>query len=115
MEQVEELKGKVAELEALVEKQKEALLDGARDYDTWKKRINPFIMQRLVVEILREYVANPVKLKELSEESGIYIIKDDPLGVTVRFTKKEITGEEKILDMSGDSPLTDRKREEYKD
>lgn len=105
MEQVEELKGKVAELEALVEKQKEALLDGARDYDTWKKRINPFIMQRLVVEILREYVANPVKLKELSEESGIYIIKDDPLGVTVRFTKKEITCEEKILDMSGDCPL----------
>ena len=89
---------KIIELNDIVKKQREALFDAAKDYDTWKKRINPFILQRLAAEILREYVTNPGRLTELSEECGIYLIKDDPMGVTIRFTKKEFTGEEKISD-----------------
>lgn len=38
-------------------------------------------------DILREYAANPDRLKELAEHSGISVIKDNPMGITIHFDK----------------------------
>jgi hypothetical protein len=88
MTEVESLKKKIAELESIVSKQKNMLkAEGRIRYDEWKKSINPYYLQRLMNDILREYVANSDRLKELERDFGIYIIKDDAMGVTIRFSK----------------------------
>lgn len=98
MNEIEILKNKVAELEAIVSKQKDALKsDGRTNYDAWKKSINPYYLKRLKNDILREYVANPERLKELTEDFGINVIKDNPMGVTIHFTKP-LNTEVKVLD-----------------
>jgi len=88
----------VAELEALVSKQRDALIaEGRIRYDEWKTKINPYYLQRLMNDILREYVANPDRLKELTEDFGIYVKSDDPMGVTIRFIKP-LNEEVRVLD-----------------
>lgn len=96
--EVKKLKDKVAELEVIVSKQRDVLMeDGRIHYDEWKAKINPFYLQRLMNDILREYVANPDRLKQLTEDFGIYVIDDNPMGVTIRFTKP-LNEEVKVLD-----------------
>ena len=88
MTEVESLKKKIAEMESVVSKQKDMLkAEGRIRYDEWKKSINPYCLQRLMNDILREYVANPDRLKELEKDFGIYVIEDNAIGVTVRFVK----------------------------
>jgi len=88
MTEVESLKKKIAELESIVSKQKDMLkAEGRIRYDEWKKSINPHYLQRLMNDILREYVANPDRLKELEKDFGIYVIKDNALAVTIRISK----------------------------
>ena len=98
MEEVEYLKKKIAELESIVSKQKDMLkAEGCIRYDKWKKSINPHYLQRLMNDILREYVANPDRLKELEKDFGIYVIKDNAMGVTIRFIKP-LSEEVMVLD-----------------
>ena len=98
MTEVESLKKKIAELESIVSKQKDMLkAEGRIRYDEWKKSINPYYLQRLMNDILREYVANPDRLKELEKDFGIYVIKDNAMGVTIRFIKP-LSEEVMVLD-----------------
>lgn len=98
MTEVESLKKKITEMEAIVSKQKDMLkAEGRIRYDEWKKSINPYYLQRLMNDILREYVANPDRLKELAEHSGISVIKDNPMGITIHFDKP-LSEEVMVLD-----------------
>lgn len=98
MTEVESLKKKITELESIVSKQKDMLkAEGRIRYDEWKQSINPYFLQRLMNDILREYVANPDRLKELEKDFGIYVIKDNAMGVTIRFIKP-LSEEVRVLD-----------------
>ena len=45
------------------------------------------MLEKLIAEILCEYIKNPNNLEKLKEEPGIFILKNNATGITIHFSK----------------------------